>query len=130
MCYQAAIARRWDVHPVIRPIAEACNVYWLCHQASDTEGRRRFSRHYAEISKKFLVGEPLETPKALPDAANSVVSNRAYSASWPDKIQQRADRILAIPGVLDAIRRAKTAREKRQICTVLLERHAGNPSRK
>lgn len=119
-CYQAAIARRWDFHPIVRPIAEACNTYWLCHQASDAQGRARFALHYEEIVKRFLRGESLAVVKALPPPPPAQSSNARPSCF--ETIQRRANNILAIPGVLKKIASLNHPKEKRAFCMALLKK--------
>ncbi len=120
ICYQAAIHRHWNVHPIIRPIAEACNVYWLCHQASDTEGRERFAKHYAQMVPRFLAGQCLYQPLTLPISRHRQQTQPSGKLTAFQTIHQRADRVLAMPNALKKIRSAKSAKEKMAICSTLL----------
>jgi hypothetical protein len=132
-CYLAAIAGNWALHPIVKPIAIACDLYWLRKQATDHQARMRFAQHYANVVERFLAKKPLSEPSYLPSRKQSP-SNTHNSPSQnnapPQRltafqiIHQRADRMLATPGVLDRIRAAKTAQEKMTICQKLWHQYA------
>lgn len=120
-CYQAAIDGHWALHPIVKPIANACGLYWLRTQATDAQGRERFAQHYARMVERFLEGQPLEVSPALVHAVfgeneNASAQKRTYPLSWAEKIQQHSDRMLALPGAREKIRAAKTAKAKMAIC--------------
>lgn len=120
-CYQAAIDGHWALHPIVKPIANACGLYWLRTQATDTQGRERFAKHYARTVERFLEGQPLEVSPALTHAVvgdneNVSTQKRTYPLSWAEKIQQHSDRMLALPGAREKIRAAKTAKAKMAVC--------------
>ena len=62
-CYNAALRRDWQLHPIVYPAAMACDFYWLKTQASFYEGRKRFTGHYMSQKEKYLRGEVLLQPE-------------------------------------------------------------------
>ena len=62
-CYNAALRRDWQLHPIVYPAAMACDLYWLKTQASFYEGRKRFTGHYIHQKEKYLRGELLLQPE-------------------------------------------------------------------
>lgn len=122
-CYEAALMGRWEFHPIVKPSAQACGLYWLHHQATDAQGRERFAKTYADVVKRFLAGKPLQELPALPaSTTNNTINDRAstqprkYPLSWAEKIVRHSNRMLALPSALEKIRAAKTAKEKLAVC--------------
>ena len=112
-CYHAAIRSEWNFHPMVKPIAQACDVFWLQKQASDVEGRRRFSEYYAMFKEKYLRGIPLEVQKALPEIKPEVAPMRKLTPV--ERIRQEADAVLALPEYQASSAAAATAKEKRKV---------------
>jgi len=127
-CYHAAIRSEWNFHPIIKPAAQACDVFWLQKQASDVEGRRRFSGYYASFKEKYLRGIPLEVQKALPEMKSQQIYPKKLTAA--EKNQQEIEAILSMPGAREKLREAKTAKEKRKIYPMLkIEYAAANENK-
>lgn len=138
-CYLAAIAGDWALHPIVKPIAIACDLYWLRKQATDRQARSRFARHYNEVVERFLAKKPLSEPSYLPSRKQSPSSTHnspSQNNASPRRltafqvIHQRADRMLATPGVLDRIRATKIAQEKMAICRELWHQYEAEENQK
>lgn len=80
-CYNAAIVGNWDFHPIVKPIALECDIYWLRHQASAHEGKKRFSGLYAKHKEKFINDGSV---------SNSGVNCKKYATSYIPNCHPRA----------------------------------------
>lgn len=75
-CYKAAIRRDWRFHPVVKPIANACDMYWLT-RVSEDKALKRFEGYYQQIVEKFGRGENL--------SKNKEIEHYTQSEYWAEK---------------------------------------------
>jgi len=55
-CYNAAVKGDWNFHPIVKPVAMECDIYWIKHQANAYEAQKRFSGVYSKHKEKFING--------------------------------------------------------------------------
>jgi len=79
-CYNAAIEGNWDLHAIVKPIALECDIYWLRHQASGYDARKRFSGAYAKHKEKFINDGPVSSSEGC---------CKKYAKSYLDKDHPR-----------------------------------------
>lgn len=72
-CYSAAIRSDWQFHELVYPVAIACDIYWLQHQASEFEARKKFNFYFKILLEKYVRGESIAVEPALPKPKKTAV---------------------------------------------------------
>jgi hypothetical protein len=115
-CFNHAIKKNWELHPIVFHAASECGLYWLS-MAKEDEARKRFCKKYEEACIKFANGQILNAPhisiskkKIEEGEVEALAGYDEHSPQW--MVHMRAEELKNSTGYQEKIKEAKGFIEK------------------